>query len=179
MVTQFGMSERLGPISYDSSGHSIFIGRDFGMTRATREETAAIIDEEVKRIFDEANAACERILTEHADTLRGVAEYLLKNESMDGEEFSYFCHPRRPCRRKKAEPKMRDATIEPPARRISYTFDEPQTPPPATPPQSRGLRRGRVNEGQTAEGFFMRFPHGALINSTGKPPGIKTGGFWS
>ena len=137
MVTQFGMSERLGPISYDSSGHSIFIGRDFGMTKSYSEETAAIIDEEVKRIFDEANAACERILTEHADTLRGVAEYLLKNESMDGEEFSYFCH-HGALPPKKAEPKMRDATIEPPARRISYTFDEPQTPPPGdTAPEPR------------------------------------------
>ena len=58
MVTQFGMSEKLGPISYDSSGHSIFIGRDFGMTKSYSEETAAIIDEEVKRIFDEATAKC-------------------------------------------------------------------------------------------------------------------------
>ena len=66
-----------------------------------------------------------------------MAEYLLENESMDGEDFSYFCHhgelpPKKP------EPKMRDATIEPPARRISYTFDEPQTPPPGdTAPEPR------------------------------------------
>ena len=124
MVTQFGMSEKLGPISYDSSGHSIFIGRDFGMTKSYSEETAALIDEEVKRIFDEATAKCRHILTEHADVLRGVADYLLEHESMDGEDFSYFCRngslpPKRP------EPKMRDASIEPPARKISYTFDEP------------------------------------------------------
>ena len=128
MVTQFGMSEKLGPISYDSSGHSIFIGRDFGTTKSYSEETAAIIDEEVKRIFDEASATAERILTEHADTLKGVAEYLLQNESMDGEDFSYFCRngklpPKRP------EPKMRDSSIEPPARKISYTFEEkPEQP---------------------------------------------------
>lgn len=128
MVTQFGMSERLGPISYDSSGHSIFIGRDFGTTKSYSEETAAIIDEEVKRIFDEANARCEAILREHADTLKGVAEYLLQNESMDGEDFSYFCrHGELPP--KKPEPKMRDSSIEPPARKISYTFDEPAETP--------------------------------------------------
>ena len=128
MVTQFGMSERLGPISYDSSGHSIFIGRDFGMTKSYSEETAAIIDEEVKRIFDEANAKCESILREHADVLKGVAEYLLQNESMDGEDFSYFCrHGELPP--KKPEPKMRDSSIEPPARKISYTFDEPKETP--------------------------------------------------
>ena len=128
MVTQFGMSERLGPISYDSSGHSIFIGRDFGTTKSYSEETAAIIDEEFKRIFDEANAKCESILREHADTLKGVAEYLLQNESMDGEDFSYFCrHGELPP--KKPEPKMRDSSIEPPARKISYTFDEPKETP--------------------------------------------------
>ena len=128
MVTQFGMSDRLGPISYDSSGHSIFIGRDFGTTKSYSEETAAIIDEEVKRIFDEANAKCESILREHADVLKGVAEYLLQNESMDGEDFSYFCrHGELPP--KKPEPKMRDSSIEPPARKISYTFDEPAETP--------------------------------------------------
>ena len=128
MVTQYGMSERLGPISYDSSGHSIFIGRDFGTTKSYSEETAAIIDEEVKRIFDEANAKCESILREHEDVLRGVAEYLLQNESMDGEDFSYFCrHGEMPP--KKPEPKMRDSSIEPPARKISYTFDEPKETP--------------------------------------------------
>ena len=128
MVTQFGMSERLGPISYDSSGHSIFIGRDFGTTKSYSEETAAIIDEEVKRIFDEASAKCEHILTQHAEVLKGVAEYLLQNESMDGEDFSYFCrHGELPP--KKPEPKMRDSSIEPPARKISYTFDEPKETP--------------------------------------------------
>ena len=128
MVTQFGMSDRLGPISYDSSGHSIFIGRDFGTTKSYSEETAAIIDEEVKRIFDEASAKAESILTEHADTLKGVAEYLLAHESMEGDEFSYFCrHGEMPP--KKQPPRMRDNTIEPPARHISYTFDEPANPP--------------------------------------------------
>ena len=69
MVTVYGMSDRLGPISFDSSGHSIFIGRDFGQTKSYSEETAAIIDEEIKRIFDEAAAKCEEILRAHADVL--------------------------------------------------------------------------------------------------------------
>ncbi|NLV87054.1 MAG: ATP-dependent zinc metalloprotease FtsH [Clostridiales bacterium] len=91
MVTRYGFSEKLGPISFDSSGHSIFIGRDFGQTKSYSEETAALIDEEVKRIFDEAGAACEKILTEHKVLLTGVAEYLLENESMEAEDFHYFC----------------------------------------------------------------------------------------
>lgn len=91
MVTQYGMSEKLGPISFDSADHSIFIGRDFGTTKSYSEETAALIDEEVKRIFDMASAECERILKENEDKLVGVAEYLLVNESMDGETFEHYC----------------------------------------------------------------------------------------
>ena len=123
MVTRYGMSEKLGPIQYDSSDHSIFIGRDFGQTKSYSEETAALIDEEVKRIFDEAAQLCEKILTEHRETLIGVAEYLLENESMDRETFDYYCEngtfpdP-------KPEPAMRDDTIERPALKISR-FDDP------------------------------------------------------
>ena len=91
MVTVYGMSEKLGPISYDSAGQSIFIGRDFGQTKSYSEETAALIDAEVKGIFDEAMAKAEAILREHADVLVAVAEYLLVNETMDGDDFAYFC----------------------------------------------------------------------------------------
>ena len=91
MVTKYGMSDKLGPISFDSSEHSIFIGRDFSQTKSYSEETAALIDDEVKRIFDEASRVCEKILTEHKDQLIAVAEYLLENETMDGDVFEYFC----------------------------------------------------------------------------------------
>jgi len=90
MVTKYGMSDRLGPISFDSSDHSIFIGRDFGTTKSYSEETAALIDEEVKRIFDEASALCEKILTQHASQVHGIAEFLLANETMDAEEFHSY-----------------------------------------------------------------------------------------
>ena len=91
MVTVYGMSEKLGPISFDESSHSVFIGRDFGQTKSYSEETAAIIDEEVKRIFDEASDRCEALLKEHSDLLIATAEYLLKYESMTGEVFNYLC----------------------------------------------------------------------------------------
>ena len=91
MVTKYGMSDRLGPISFDSSSQSVFIGRDFQHTKSYSEETAAIIDEEVKHIFDEACAKCEEILTEHKDILIVIAEYLLEHETMDGEDFTYVC----------------------------------------------------------------------------------------
>ena len=91
MVTKYGMSERLGPISYDDSSQSVFIGRDFGHTKSYSEETAAMIDEEVHAIFDQAVAKCEEILTEHQDLLVTVAEYLLANETMSGDTFTYIC----------------------------------------------------------------------------------------
>lgn len=91
MVTKYGFSEKLGPISFDSSDHSIFIGRDFGTTKSYSEETAATIDEEVKRLFDDAAKDCEEILAKHADVVKGVAEYLLEHESMEAETFHYYC----------------------------------------------------------------------------------------
>lgn len=123
MVMRYGMSDRLGPILYDSSDHSIFIGRDFGTTKSYSEETAGIIDEEVKRIFDEAAALCEKILTEHREQLIGVAEYLLEHESIEGADFNFYCDNGYFPERKKV-PATRDDTIERPARKIAR-FDEP------------------------------------------------------
>lgn len=115
MVMQYGMSERLGPISYDESGQSLFIGRDFGTTKSYSEETAAAIDEEVKAIFDRASARCEELLTEHRATLIGVAEYLLENESMDREEFDYFCEHGVPMPREGNRPADGDVSAKAPA----------------------------------------------------------------
>ena len=144
MVTRYGMSERLGPISYDSSGHSIFIGRDFGQTKSYSEETAGMIDEEVKKIFDEASDRCEQILTEHGDQLRAIAEYLLAHETMEKDVFDYFfAHGEFPTEDPKMARQARnDTTIERPALKISMTDGaadaaqvqsepEPQTEPPA------------------------------------------------
>ncbi len=131
MVTKYGMSDRLGPIKYDSSDQSIFIGRDFGTTKSYSEETAAAIDEEVKAIFDRASGLCEKILTEHAAQLRDVAEYLLVNESMEGEEFNYYFEHGEfmPESEKQAKKARNDSTIERPARKIAR-FDEPAQNPP-------------------------------------------------
>ena len=91
MVTKYGMSESLGPISYDSSDQSIFIGRDFAATKSYSEKVASQIDDEVRRIFAEAEKRCEDILTEHKDVLITLAEYLLEHETMEGEDFAKLC----------------------------------------------------------------------------------------
>ena len=123
MVMRYGMSDRLGPILYDSSDHSIFIGRDFGTTKSYSEETAGVIDEEVKSIFDSASALCEKILTDHRDQLIAIAEYLLRNETMEAEEFNYFFEHGEfmPISPKAARQAANDSTIERPARKISMT----------------------------------------------------------
>ena len=91
MVTKYGMSDRIGPISFDDSSRSVFIGRDFSQTKSYSEKTASAIDDEVKVIFDEASELCEEILTEHRELVAATAGYLLEHESMDGEEFTRFC----------------------------------------------------------------------------------------
>ena len=93
-----------------------------------------MIDEEVKKIFDEASARCEQILTEHADQLRAIAEYLLEHETMEAEEFNYFFEhgefmPMAPQDLRKVR---EDATIERPAKKISMTDGETAEPAQAT-----------------------------------------------
>ena len=91
MVTRYGMSEKLGPISFDSSDHSVFIGRDFAQTKTYSEKIAAEIDDEIRAIFESASNLCEEILIEHKNTLIATAEYLLEHETMDGVDFEYLC----------------------------------------------------------------------------------------
>ena len=88
---KYGMSDAIGPISFDDSSHSVFIGRDFSQTKSYSEKTAAAIDDEVKAIFDSANTICEEIITENRELIVATAEYLLVHETMDGEEFLAFC----------------------------------------------------------------------------------------
>ena len=82
-----------------------------------------MIDEEVKHIFDAASEACEKLLSEHADELRAIAEYLLEHETMDAEEFNYFFEHGSfmPESAKAARNVKHDDTIERPARKISMT----------------------------------------------------------
>ena len=133
MVMRYGMSEKLGPILYDSSDHSIFIGRDFGTTKSYSEETAAMIDEEVKAIFDKAERECEQILTEHREDVIALSEYLLEHETIEAEEISYYFEHKefQPASVKDAKKAAADKTIERPARHIAR-FDEPAELPSET-----------------------------------------------
>ena len=87
MVTKYGMSERIGTIMLGQNQEEVFLGRDFAQSKEYSEETAGIIDEEVKSIVDFAYQKAETILREHMDKLHSVAGVLLEKEKIDGEEF--------------------------------------------------------------------------------------------
>ena len=90
MVIRYGMSEKLGTVLYgsDHSEDEVFLGRDFSSGKNYSEKTAADIDDEIRSIIKNAYDRCRTILSEHIDKLHFVAQFLLKNESMDEEQFS-------------------------------------------------------------------------------------------
>ena len=87
MVTKYGMSQRIGTIMLGQNQEEVFLGRDIAQSKEYSEETANMIDEEVKSIIDFAYKKAENILREHVDKLHRVAGVLLDKEKIDGEEF--------------------------------------------------------------------------------------------
>jgi len=87
MVTQYGMSDSLGPVVYGTGHSEVFLGRDFNNTRNYSEKVAALIDEEILKVINDAYDKAKNLLTEHNDKLCFVAEFLIKNETMDADQF--------------------------------------------------------------------------------------------
>ena len=87
MITKYGMSEKLGPITYGSSDGEVFLGKEFGHNKTYSEETAAEIDAEVKKYITAGYAKTEEILKEHTMELHNVAKFLFEHEKMSGEQF--------------------------------------------------------------------------------------------
>ena len=87
MVTQYGMSDRVGMIDYGSDDDEVFIGRDFGHVRAYSDEVTASIDAEVKRIIDECYEKAKAIILEHRDVLESCTALLIEKEKIGQEEF--------------------------------------------------------------------------------------------
>lgn len=87
MVTQYGMSDKVGMINYGSDDDEVFIGRDLAHTRNYAEQTAALIDSEVKRIIDDAYEKAKTIISEHEDVLHKCAELLIEKEKINQNEF--------------------------------------------------------------------------------------------
>ncbi|WP_026487083.1 ATP-dependent zinc metalloprotease FtsH [Caldanaerobius polysaccharolyticus] len=87
MVTEYGMSEKLGPMIYGSDRDEIFIGRDLGRARNYSEEVAAEIDSEMRRIIEECYSRAENLLRENINKLHRVAQALIEREKLNKEEF--------------------------------------------------------------------------------------------
>ena len=87
MVTRCGFSEKLGPIEYGGSNNEVFLGRDYGHAKDFSEATAALIDEEVKRIINSAYVKCEEIIKANMKQLNDLSEYLLEYEKINGDDF--------------------------------------------------------------------------------------------
>ena len=87
MVTQYGMSDRVGMINYDNDGDEVFIGRDLAHTKSYGNEVANAIDSEVKRIIDDCYGTAKRLLDENRDKLEMMADALMKYETIDSDQI--------------------------------------------------------------------------------------------
>ncbi len=87
MVTSYGMSEKMGNLTYGKSEEHVFMGRDFGHTRNFSEEIAAEIDKEIKRIVDERYQIAKDLLSQNRDMLEFISKALLERETLDEKEF--------------------------------------------------------------------------------------------
>ncbi|HJR52045.1 MAG TPA: ATP-dependent zinc metalloprotease FtsH [Gemmatimonadales bacterium] len=115
MVTQFGMSEVIGPLAVGDKEQEIFLGREFAQRREISERTAQKVDDEVKRLVDEAYARATQILSENRELLDRIAVALLDRETIDREDLDRL---------------VKNLPLSP--RNLS-----PDTPPAATPPASK------------------------------------------
>jgi len=94
MVTQWGMSERIGPVTFSHSEEQPFLGREMAHEpRACSEHTAQIIDEEITKILQASADRAEQILTEHRDKLDSLAAALLEHEVIDNNEIEQLIGP--------------------------------------------------------------------------------------
>ena len=87
MVTQYGMSDSLGPIVFGTGHEEVFLGKEFSQTRNYSEKIAAQIDDEVHAIIEKGYQIAEKLLIDNMEVLHFIAEYLTKNEIMDREQF--------------------------------------------------------------------------------------------
>ncbi len=113
MVTRFGMSDELGPISYGENQEEVFLGHSVSRTQSVSEATAQRIDSEVRRIIEECYQRAKKILTERVDDLHTLAKGLLEYETLTGDEIVALLKGIRPVRTPYEEPptEARRATV--------------------------------------------------------------------
>jgi cell division protease FtsH len=130
MVCEWGMSERLGPLTYGKKQEEIFLGREIAQHRDYSEETAQLIDAEIKRIITEAESKATDLLSNNIDRLHKVAEALLEREILDGDEIDRLMRGEELEKRPKPKPDQSAASLDntkQPQRVSSPVSDDSQT----------------------------------------------------
>jgi cell division protease FtsH len=119
MVTEFGFSDKLGPLRYSENEQEVFLGHSVTQRKNVSEATAKIIDEEIRRIVEGGEARARQILTDHLDELHRLAKGLLEYETLSGEEIQGLF---------RGEPILRpdrEAPVEPQKPRSSVPTSKP------------------------------------------------------
>ncbi len=112
MVMEYGMSDKLGPIRYRDNQEEIFLGHSVARSQNISQETARLIDSEIRRLINEGEQAARKVLTEHLDELHKVANGLLEYETLSGQEVKDLLNGKPPVREftmKEDQPKRRSA----------------------------------------------------------------------
>ena len=91
MVTEWGLSEKLGFLAYEANEQEVFLGRSVAQQKNLSDNTASIVDTEIRRISDEVYADAQKILKKHSKQLKDVAEALLEYETLNGEQIGNIC----------------------------------------------------------------------------------------
>ena len=132
MVTEWGMSDKLGPLLYGEPTQEVFLGHSVTQHKNMSDATARTVDEEIRRIVDEAYGEARRILTENIDQLHSIAKGLLEYETLSGEDIQRLL---------RGEPLIRD--------------DDKEGLPAAPPKQPSSGRRASVPTSGTKESGGM------------------------
>src|SRR5208282_2720034 len=132
MVTQWGMSEKLGMVQYGENNEYVFLGREMARSKDYSEQTAQDIDNEVKRIIDNAFKVASDIITNNRDKLELIANALLEYETLEGGQVEEIV------RTGKFTPPPPAPKVEPPTGAQAATL-LPETPPKPVPPHLPGL----------------------------------------
>jgi len=160
MVCEWGMSEVLGPVALSNRHEEVFLGREIVQPRDYSEETARLIDAEVRRIVTEAMEKAERLLRDHLDALHRIAQALLEREVLSGQELDRLL-------RNEPLPPQTDGSLRP--QRADIPAAREQTP--STQLQARADALARSQGFSSAAELLTRSGHpGARILSWESPP---------
>jgi cell division protease FtsH len=129
MVTEYGMSPKLGPLAFGRKDEMVFLGREISEQRNYSDQVAFEIDQEIRQIIDDAYATAERILSEHREQLDAITQLLIEHETIEGPEMEALF----------SEPRPKPEVVEPPYPRAPQTVadgeeDEDEEEGPASAP---------------------------------------------